>query len=101
MEDPRLRSKVRSRPAQPAITTKIHSSRRDLPESWGRWRDTARKNMRNAVSSSAAESGNNQRHCHAYTDENQRMVTPEVHNAQHVQPSDRAKGRSWRSLGME
>src|SRR5581483_8953914 len=101
MEDPRLRNRVSRRPAQPAITTKIQWSSLFFPESSGRCRDTDRKKMRKAASSRAADPGTKIRQCHTYTDASQRRVTPEVHNAQHVQPSESAKGRTWRSLGME
>src|ERR1019366_7337085 len=46
---PKLINSVRSRPAEPAITTNTHSSSFVLPGSCGRWPETVRKNIRKAA----------------------------------------------------
>src|SRR5215468_645482 len=50
------------------------------------WLDTARKKIRNAASSKAAETGSSTRQCHRYEFANQRISTPPVHITQQVHP---------------
>src|SRR5579885_210366 len=98
-------ARAASQPIQPAMTTRIHASSfvglLVVCSAAGRWPDTIGKKTRNAASSSAAESGNANRQCHAYTPVAQRSVTPEDHISNEVHGAHKAKGFILRSLGIE
>src|SRR5215467_11754175 len=69
------------------ITVTIHISIGFfLAEGKRLWLDTARKKIRKAASSRAAETGSSTRQCHRYEFANQRMSTPPVHMIQQVRP---------------
>src|SRR5215467_2543302 len=98
---PRLTSRVMSKPIDATITTSAHFSNEFFPLSSGRWPDTDEKKIRNATSSSAADTGSNTRQCHRYTPVSQRDVMPAVQRAQHVHAAQRANGFKRRNFGIE
>src|SRR5262249_41050517 len=98
---PKFTSRVASRPIDAVITTNTHFSSIGRPLSRGRWPDTDDKKMRKAASSKPAEIGSNIRQCQPYTPASQRNAAPTVHNAQHVQAAESAKGFIRRNFGME